>query len=295
MLLKSNVFRLILSFCVILCASFLVFADTIRLKDGSVIKGKIVGFRDGQFLVLIGDGTRQRQMTFFSDEIEAIDFDAGSIANNSGRTANPSAINTVVPRPNSTPASTAANPAGNNAENDVRILVGQPNNSQAASPNTTLPNNSNQTNASLKTNTSSQTANPANNTNSTRPKPIQLNLKVLADNTANGWTNAGWVVKKGQKIRIIGSGRISLGKGNYSTPAGISSLGDKDKLMQKEPTGGLLAVVGDDNNDFVFIGSQREFTATRDGALFLGINEGMLDDNSGAFDVVIEIDPGFSN
>jgi hypothetical protein len=306
MLLKSNAFRFILSFCLILCASFLVFADTIRLKDGSVIKGRIVGFRDGQFVVLIGDGTRQRQMTFFSDEIEAIDFESNSIAGNSVRTSNQpppssSQANTVAPRPNPTPASTntAANPAAgnNNAENDVRILVGQPNNTQTASPRPNQqPVNSNQTNASLRTsNPSSPPMNSPVNTNSTRPKPIQLNLKVLADNTANGWTNAGWVVKKGQKIRIIGSGRISLGKGNYSTPAGISSLADKDKLMQKEPTGGLLAVVGDDNNDFVFIGSQREFTATRDGALFLGINEGLLDDNSGTYDVVVEIDPGISN
>jgi len=54
----------------------------------------------------------------------------------------------------------------------------------------------------------------------------------------------------------------------------------------------LLAVIGDDNNDFIFIGLSREFTATRDGALFLGINEGALDDNSGAYEVTIEIDPG---
>jgi hypothetical protein len=294
MLLKSNVFRLILSFCVILCASFIVFADTIRLKDGSVIKGKIVGFRDGQFVVLIGDGTRQRQMTFFSDEIEAIDFESNSAANNSVRTSAQPVVNTVIPRPNPTPQPNGG--IDNSAENDVEIIVGQPNNQTAVTPKISTPNNSTQTNASLKTSsTSSPTSNPSSNTNSTRPKPIQLNLKVLADNTANGWTNAGWVVKKGQRIRIIGSGRISLGKGNYSTPGGISSLTDKDKLMQKEATGGLLAVVGDDNNDFVFIGTQREFTATRDGALFLGINEGMLDDNSGAFDVIIEIDPGVSN
>jgi hypothetical protein len=37
------------------------------------------------------------------------------------------------------------------------------------------------------------------------------------------------------------------------------------------------------------VGSEREFTAARDGALFLGINEGYLDDNSGAFNVKIEI------
>ena len=50
-------------------------------------------------------------------------------------------------------------------------------------------------------------------------------------------------------------------------------------------------MIGDDNNDFIFIGGSNEFVAKRDGALFLGVNEGYLDDNSGSFDVIIEIDP----
>jgi hypothetical protein len=59
--------------------------------------------------------------------------------------------------------------------------------------------------------------------------------------------------------------------------------------MKDQPTGGLIAVIGDDNNDFIFIGDDLEFVAERDGALFLGVNEGILDDNTGAYDVVIEI------
>ena len=31
---------------------------------------------------------------------------------------------------------------------------------------------------------------------------VQVNVKVLADNTSNGWTNSGWVVKKGQRIKV---------------------------------------------------------------------------------------------
>ena len=52
----------------------------------------------------------------------------------------------------------------------------------------------------------------------------------------------------------------------------------------------LIAVIGDDNNDFIFVGEDREFVARRDGALFLGINEGNLNDNSGSFDVIIEVE-----
>jgi hypothetical protein len=112
---------------------------------------------------------------------------------------------------------------------------------------------------------------------------------VLADNTANGWTNSGWVVKKGQRIRIVGDGRVSLGNGRYTTASGISSLADNDKLLKNVATGALIAVIGDDNNEFIYIGANREFVADRDGALFLGVNEGNLDDNSGAFEVKVEI------
>jgi hypothetical protein len=58
--------------------------------------------------------------------------------------------------------------------------------------------------------------------------------------------------------------------------------------MRNDPTGGLIAVIGDDNDEFLFIGRSREFTAQRDGVLFLGVNEGNLNDNTGAFDVVVE-------
>jgi hypothetical protein len=58
--------------------------------------------------------------------------------------------------------------------------------------------------------------------------------------------------------------------------------------MRNEATGALIAVIGDDNDDFILVGSRREFTALRDGVLFLGVNEGNLNDNTGAYDVVIE-------
>jgi hypothetical protein len=68
-------------------------------------------------------------------------------------------------------------------------------------------------------------------------------------------------------------------------------LPDNDKLIKTEATGGLIAVIGDDNNEFIYVGASREFVADRDGALFLGINEGNLNDNSGAYDVTVEILP----
>ena len=70
------------------------------------------------------------------------------------------------------------------------------------------------------------------NKRSAAAQPIVLRTPVLADNTANGWTNTGCVVKKGQKIKITGTGRVSLGNGRYTRPEGIATLPDSGKLLR---------------------------------------------------------------
>lgn len=256
---KSKFFR----FAGVACLTFLMsasaFADTIRLKDGSIIKGKITNFNGGKFTIVIGDDTRRREMTFTAGEIESIVFDSDATP-----------VNSSVSDTTAKPVNTDKNPAV--------VGTGQNNKSNPQTvPTTAAPTMPNE-----------QTNNSAPESGA---KPITIDVKVLADNTSNGWTNSGWVVQKGQKIKITGSGRVSLGNGRYTTPIGIASLPDAQKLKKDEPTGGLIAVVGDDNNDFIFVGESREFVASRDGALFLGVNEGNLDDNSGMFDVKIEISP----
>jgi hypothetical protein len=122
------------------------------------------------------------------------------------------------------------------------------------------------------------------------PTPTFFTIKVgvRADNANNGWTNSGLVVRKGQRLRISASGRVSLGRGRFSLPGGVATIQDNDKLMRNENTGALIAVIGDDNDDFILIGPRRDFVAQRDGVLFLGVNEGDLADNTGSYDIVIE-------
>jgi hypothetical protein len=235
---KSNFFRVVVAACLVFSVSAIVFADTIRLKDGSIIKGKIVSFGNGKFVVAVGS----RQLNFSANEVESITFDADSVPSSNVKTSNDN--------------------------NSTIISVG----GNSAPPTSSSKVNTEQLPAAL-------------------VKPIELKVKVLADNTSNGWTNSGWVVRKGQRIRISGAGRVSLGSGRFATPGGVASLPDTGKLMAQESTGGLIAVIGDNNNEFIFVGETKEFVAQRDGALFLGVNEGNLDDNSGMFDVKIEISP----
>lgn len=243
--------RFFAAFAVIAALVSFTFADTIRLKDGSTIKGRITGFSGGKFTVAVGDGARRKEFSFAANEIESIVFDrsdaldrnAGNI-NSSVKTGD-DAI-TVDNPPTQEPVAVRAEP---------KII---------------------QTNSA---------------TDRSPIKPIVINVNVLADGTSNGWTNSGWVVKKGQKIRITGEGEVSLGRGQKSGPGGQYALEDSKKLLSSVPTGALIAVIGDDNNDFIYIGADREFTAARDGTLFLGLNEGNLDDNSGSFKVKVEISP----
>ena len=267
MLEKSRSARLLTSFGLVLILAFSVFADTLRLKDGSIIKGRIVGFGSGKFTVVVGEGARQRQMTFDAEEVESIQFEAvasKSLSNNQPQEKDPQFIETSAP-PKSIPRVV------------TRDTVPGP--TQTASQPKQVPADRTQT--------------PVTEPAAPRVgvKPVEISVKVLADNTSNGWTNSGWVVKKGQRIKIVGSGTVSLGKGKSTNPSGLYDLDDASKLLKSVPTGALIAVVGDDNNEFIYVGSERTFTATRDGALFLGVNEGNLDDNSGTFDVRIEIEP----
>lgn len=234
---STRLFRAVCSSFVMLALTTFAFADTIRLKDGSIIKGKIVGFGNGKFIVAMGEGTRKRELTFTADEVDSVKFDDAGPATNRNASYEP--------------------PADKNEPKGSGKSV---NNSQTKDANE-------------------------------RMKPITWSIKVTADATANGWTNTGWVVRKGQRIRITGDGKVSLGKNTSSGPGGIASFDDPQKLLKNVATGALIAVIGDDNNDFIYIGASREITATRDGALFLGLNEGNLDDNSGSFNVKIEILP----
>lgn len=243
----KKTFRLLLSVSLLVSLAIPILADTIRLKDGSVIRGQVVGFKDQQFTILIGGGARGRrgQTIVYVEDVESIEFDA--TANSSaGSSGDLSAQNNI-------PTSRPTNP-GNQPDagpSNPRTIDPQP------APATT-------------------------------PTFFTIKVGVRADSANNGWTNSGLVVRKGQRLRISASGRISLGRGRFSTPGGVSTIQDADKLMRNEATGALIAVIGDDNDDFILIGPRREFVAQRDGVLFLGVNESDLTDNTGSYDIVIE-------
>jgi hypothetical protein len=260
-------------------------ADTIRMKDGQVIRGQIVGFREQQFTVLIGAGARGRRsrVTIYMEDVESIEFE------NAGTDASPNAGDDGGAPAESSRTQTQRQPEPRQSQPEPR--QSQPEQRQPPTMNTggnSSPSNSSRTNTGA--NGSDNTSRPAPSTGGDSPF-FPVRVRVRADSSANGWTDSGLMVRKGQRLRISASGRVSLGQGNFSTPTGLPRLLDTEKLMRNEPTGTLIAVVGDDNDEFIAIGAGREFYAARDGRLFLGVNEGKLDDNTGYFDALIEVEP----
>ena len=238
---KKFLFRSVLMVAVLVGAGLAVSADTIRLKNGSVIRGQIISFKNEQFTIVVGGGARGRtsRINVYMEDVESIEFDSAGNTNNSNNQNDDTTNNTQPPY----------QPPVNNQ------------------PTYTPPTTNNQ---------------------SANPTFFTINVKVRADNTSNGWTNTGLVVRRGQRLRITASGRVNLGSSRFATPDGLANITDRDKLMRNQPTGGLIAVIGDDNDDFIFVGRSRDFVSQRDGVLFLGVNEGNLSDNSGLFEIVIE-------
>lgn len=238
-------------------------ADTLRLRDGSVIRGQIIGYKDQQFTVLIGGARgRRSRITIYSEDVESIEFD------------------------NAASASSASN-AGSQQPDD-NSAVYDTTNTQPSQPDSRAVPPSRQSPPQSAPPQDSGASRNAGTSAGASPVFFPIRLRVRADNASNGWTDSGLMVRKGQRLRVSAQGRVSLGAGLYSTPTGLPRQADRDKLMRDQPTGGLIAVIGDDNDEFIFLGAGREFVASRDGRLFLGVNEGNLADNTGAYEVTVE-------
>jgi hypothetical protein len=271
-----------LTLALVLAASAL--GDTIRLKDGQVIRGQIVTFRDQQFTVLIGSGAggRRSRVTVYIDDIDSIEFDSAGVAADA-----PTSPGDPYTPPAESARTTQTTPpprASDQRQTQRPPTLG----GDGGTSNTGNTNAGRPAGGSVPPISTQQTS-PAGGGGQSAFFPIRV--RVRADNTANGWTDSGLMVRKGQKLRISATGRVSLGEGRFSTPTGLPRVVDTEKLMRNEPTGELIAVIGDDNDEFIPVGANREFYAPRDGRLFLGVNEGKLEDNTGSYDAVIEVEP----
>jgi hypothetical protein len=264
---QSSVSRVCVSFCLVailaLLLSVSVLADTIKLKDGSIYKGKVVSYNQRKFTIIIYVGSSSSQHVIPVEEIESVEFDAADIG---------------APSTLSTPGS-AETGLARSEKPRVEPPVSQPRASEpppSAEPKDTPPANTSPA-------VSGNTLNPE-----TGDAAVTLAERSVSIAAAADWTSTEVRVQRGQRVMINASGEVDLGNNQRSSPNGIA-LNDSRKLMLNRPTGGLIAVIGDDNDDFVFIGANSEFTANHSGVLFLSVNEGNLKDNNGSYIAKIKV------
>lgn len=259
-----------------ICSSFLavvvvllttaVYADTIKMKDGSVYKGKVTGYSQRKFTITIYVGSSSSQHVIPVDEIESVEFDASD---------------TGAPRALTNPIGTETNPP----RSEKPRVEAQPHQQPIVRPDPAL---------SAEAKEALSTAKPTSTNTSEITSPVSGEAAgLLADKTisiaaAADWTSTEVRVQRGQRVMVMSTGEVDLGNNQRATPNGIT-LNDSRKLMLNRPTGALIAVVGDDNDDFVFLGANGEFTATHSGVLFLSVNEGNLKDNNGSFIAKVKV------
>jgi len=282
--------------CILVGAS--ASADTLHLKNGSVLKGRVTSFADDQFVVLLdtGSGRFQSKATIYIGDVASIEFDStqsssGDTSGATSQTAEPPRVASVPRDTNSSNPVSGPPPKRQQPVEQVRE-TGPPADSQSAPARDTEPPAEKIDKSVSQPPVAAPSASDSAEGERLTRKPSGPLKTVTVDVVGKrDWTSTGLIVKRGDRIRITATGSVTLDpvSGRATGPEGISDLVDPKKLMADQPTGALIGVIGADNDDFIFIGRASEFTAARDGLLFLSVNEGNLADNTGTYKTVIEV------
>lgn len=103
------------------------------------------------------------------------------------------------------------------------------------------------------------------------------------------WVDTGINVRAGDTLAISADGQIRLSQSSSDvvTAAGAVRRAATGSPIANAPAGSLIARIG--NGPAMFVGDTRTFRAPRAGRLYLGINDDYLQDNTGQFEVTVDI------
>ncbi len=132
----------------------------------------------------------------------------------------------------------------------------------------------------------------------------QIGLEVSVMSNVD-WTDTGLDVVEGQELIFRAVGQISLQKGNpvtYCGPDGYNYQ-SRQQPLQDQNIGALIGKVyflvslevdeetgeeiRNEREEIFYIGSASRISMPMDGRLYLGINENLVVDNDGVFNVLI--------
>jgi hypothetical protein len=208
--------RIILALTIVILAASFAAADTIYLKDGRTIRGTVLGFTNGRFVVR------------------------------------------VEPRYATQSATTESNIARSRS-NEGEIQYFRPNEVDHIEID-------------------GRTLDDAR----FESRSVQVTLD-------SNWTDTGVDLRRGEKVQTSASGVITVGRGRI-TPDGLRSS-DPTSPLPRAAEGELIGAISDDPRAPILeLGASREFTADRDGRLYLTANRGSFNDARGGFTVLIKHD-----
>jgi PA-IL-like protein len=206
---KMKMRKILLALTIILLTATFAGADTIYLKDGRTIRGTLLGFVDGRFVVRV-----ERRTTRDSAAIRG-DGNDGDI-----QYFRPNEIDRV--------------------EIEGRAL-----------------------------------------------DEARFETRTVEVTLESNWVDSGVDLRRGEKVQVSASGVITVGRGRI-TPDGLRSS-DPTSPLPRAAEGELIAAIGEDSRaPIIELGSNREFTADRDGRLYLTSNRGSFNDARGSFSVQIK-------
>ena len=113
---------------------------------------------------------------------------------------------------------------------------------------------------------------------------------------AEQWIKTGIVLRRGNRLRVVASGTITLDGRTQTGPDGVNGRRDPDAPMPDENDGALIAIIGkEENAPEILIGRQRELTVEQDGELYFTVNHWQTQNTRGAFRVEVSLDQSASS
>ena len=128
-----------------------------------------------------------------------------------------------------------------------------------------------------------------NNSNNDSGRPAGMRERQVIVSADTNWNDSGVEVRAGQTIYIEATGQVRWGRDRRDGPDGErNSPPNPNRPMPNRNAAALIGKVGNGSSDYFYIGDEKGPIRVRSGGrLFLGVNDDVLNDNSGNFRVVV--------
>ncbi|MBP6704721.1 MAG: hypothetical protein KA385_14505 [Vicinamibacteria bacterium] len=119
-------------------------------------------------------------------------------------------------------------------------------------------------------------------------RPSGLREREVDVQAADGWVRTAIEVRDGQDLWFESRGEVRWGPGRKDGPGGEGgSPRNPGRPMPSRAAAALIGKIGENGGPFFIGGEKGPIRVRGRGTLFLGINDDYLQDNSGAFRVIV--------